>query len=43
MGLTPSALGDEIAAALRAQHLLVNPIVVSVVEYAGRGVTVSGL
>jgi polysaccharide export outer membrane protein len=42
-GLTPNALGDEIAAALRAQHLLVNPIVVvSVVEYAGRGVTVVG-
>jgi protein involved in polysaccharide export with SLBB domain len=39
----PGALGDEIPAALRAQHLLVNPIVVvSVVEYAGRGVTVAG-
>jgi protein involved in polysaccharide export with SLBB domain len=42
-GLMPNVLGDEIAAALRAQHLLVNPIVVvSVVEYAGRGVTVAG-
>ena len=42
-GLMPGALGNEIAAALRAQHLLVNPIVVvSVVEYAGRGVTVAG-
>ena len=42
-GLMPGALGDEVAAELRAQHLLVNPIVVvSVVEYAGRGVTVSG-
>jgi protein involved in polysaccharide export with SLBB domain len=39
----PNVLGDEIAASLRAQHLLVNPIVVvSVVEYAGRGFTVSG-
>jgi hypothetical protein len=39
----PSALGDEIAAALRAQHLLVNPVVVvSVVEYGRRGVTVAG-
>jgi polysaccharide export outer membrane protein len=39
----PNVLGDEIAAALRAQHLLVNPVViVSVVEYAGRGVTVAG-
>ena len=42
-GLMPNVLGDEIAASLRAQHLLVNPIVVvSVVEYAGRGFTVSG-
>jgi polysaccharide biosynthesis/export protein len=42
-GLMPDALGDEIAAALRAQHLLVNPIVVvSVVEYGSRGVIVSG-
>jgi len=42
-GSMPGALGDEIAVALRAQHLLVNPIViVSVVEYVGRGVTVSG-
>jgi polysaccharide biosynthesis/export protein len=42
-GLMPNVLGDEIAAALRAQRLLVNPIVVvSVVEYAGRGVTVAG-
>lgn len=42
-GLMPNVLGDEIAAELRAQHLLVNPIVVvSVVEHAGRGVTVAG-
>jgi protein involved in polysaccharide export with SLBB domain len=42
-GFMPNVLGDEIAAALRAQHLLVNPVVVvSVVEYAGRGVTVAG-
>jgi polysaccharide biosynthesis/export protein len=42
-GVLPNALGDEIAAALRAQHLLVKPIVVvSVVEYSSRGVIVSG-
>jgi polysaccharide biosynthesis/export protein len=42
-GLMPDALRDEIAAALRAQHLLVNPIVdVSVVEYRSRGVTIAG-
>ena len=42
-GLMPSALGNEIAAALRAQHLLVNPVVVvAVVEYGSRGITVSG-
>ena len=42
-GLMPNVLGDEIAAALRAQPLLVNPIVVvAVVEYGSRGVTVSG-
>jgi protein involved in polysaccharide export with SLBB domain len=35
--LMPGALCDEIAAALRAQHLLVNPIVnVSVVEYVAK-------
>jgi polysaccharide export outer membrane protein len=39
----PNALGDEIAAALRAQHLLVKPIVVvSVVEYVSRGVSIAG-
>ena len=42
-GLMPDALRDEIAAALRTQHLLVNPIVdVSVVEYRSRDVTISG-
>jgi polysaccharide biosynthesis/export protein len=42
-GLTPNALGDEVAGALRAQHLLVNPVVVvSVVEYGGRGVSIAG-
>ncbi len=39
----PDALRDEIAAALRAQHLLMNPVVdVSVVEYRSRGVTIAG-
>jgi protein involved in polysaccharide export with SLBB domain len=43
MGMIPSTLGDESAAALRAEHLLANPIVVvPAVEYTGRGVTVSG-
>ena len=42
-GMMPDGLRDEIAAALRAQHLLVNPIVdVSVVEYRSRDVTISG-
>ena len=42
-GLMPDALRDKIAAALRAQHLLVNPVVdVSVVEYRSRDVTVAG-
>jgi polysaccharide export outer membrane protein len=42
-GLMPDALRDEIAAALRAQHLLVNPVVdVSVVEYRSRDVTIAG-
>ena len=42
-GLMPDALRDRIAAALRAQHLLVDPIVdVSVVEYRSRDVTISG-
>ena len=42
-GLMPEALRDEIAAALRAQHLLVNPVVdVSVVEYRSRDVTIAG-
>src|ERR1700744_4152749 len=40
-GLMPKALRDQIAAALRAQHLLVNPVVdVSVAEYRSRDVTV---
>jgi polysaccharide biosynthesis/export protein len=42
-GLMPDALRNEIAAALRAQHLLVNPVVdVSVVEYRSRDVTIAG-
>jgi polysaccharide biosynthesis/export protein len=42
-GLLPDELRDEIAAALRAQHLLVNPVVdVSVVEYRSRDVTIAG-
>jgi polysaccharide biosynthesis/export protein len=42
-GLMPNALRDKIAAALRAQHLLVNPVVVvSVVEYRSRDVTIAG-
>src|SRR5580704_1875034 len=42
-GLLPNALRDQIAAALRAQHLLVNPVVdVSVVEYRSRNVTIAG-
>jgi len=39
----PDALRDEIAATLRAQRLLVNPVVdVSVVEYRSRDVTIAG-
>ncbi len=42
-GLLPDALRDEIATALRAQHLLVNPVVdVSVIEYRSRDVTIAG-
>lgn len=42
-GLMPEALRDEIASALKAQHLLVNPVVdVSVVEYRSRDVTIAG-
>lgn len=42
-GLMPDALRDQIAVALRAQHLLVNPVVdVSVSEYRSRDVTVAG-
>lgn len=42
-GMMPDALRNEIAANLRAQHLLVNPVVVvSVVEYRSRDVTVAG-
>lgn len=42
-GLMPDALRDRISAALRAQHLLVAPIVdVSVVEYRSRDVTIAG-
>ena len=42
-GLMPDALRDKIAAALRTQHLLVNPVVdVSVVEYRSHDVTIAG-
>ena len=42
-GLLPSALQHEITAALKAQHLLVNPTVdVSMVEYRSRSVTIAG-
>jgi len=42
-GMMPDALRDKIAATLRAQHLLVNPVVdVSVVEYRSRDVTIAG-
>jgi polysaccharide export outer membrane protein len=42
-GLMPDALRNEIATALRTQHLLVNPVVdVSVVEYRSRDVTIAG-
>jgi polysaccharide export outer membrane protein len=42
-GLMPDVLRDKIAASLKAQHLLVNPVVdVSVVEYRSRDVTVAG-
>ena len=43
VGLMPDVLRDKIAAALKAQHLLVNPVVdVSIVEYRSRDVTVAG-
>jgi polysaccharide export outer membrane protein len=39
----PDSLRDKIVDALRAQHLLVNPVVdVSVVEYRSRDVTIAG-
>jgi polysaccharide biosynthesis/export protein len=42
-GLLPDVLRDHIVAALRAQHLFVNPIVdVAVVEYRSRDVTIAG-
>ena len=42
-GKMPDALRNEIATTLRAQHLLVNPVVdVSVVEYRSRDVTIAG-
>ncbi len=42
-GLMPDALRDQLAAALRAQHLLVDPIVdVSVAEYRSRDVIIAG-
>jgi polysaccharide biosynthesis/export protein len=42
-GFMPDALRNEIAAALKAQHLLVDPVVdVSVVEYRSRAVTIAG-
>lgn len=42
-GLMPDELRDRIAASLKAQHLLVNPVVdVAVVEYRSRSVTIAG-
>jgi polysaccharide export outer membrane protein len=42
-GMMPDTLRDNIAATLKARHLLVNPVVdVSVVEYRSREVTVAG-
>src|SRR6201996_8274213 len=42
-GMMPDALRHTVAATLRAQHLLVNPVVdVSVVEYRSRDVTIAG-
>jgi polysaccharide biosynthesis/export protein len=42
-GLLPDQLRDQIAGALRDQHLLVHPVVdVSVVEYRSRDVTIAG-
>ena len=42
-GLLPDALRDQLIAALRFQHLLVNPVVdVAVVEYRSRDVTIAG-
>jgi polysaccharide biosynthesis/export protein len=42
-GLMPDALGQQVAASLKAQHFFVNPVVnVSVVEYRSRDVTISG-
>jgi polysaccharide biosynthesis/export protein len=42
-GKMPDTLRNEIATTLRAQHLLVNPVVdVSVVEYRSRDVTIAG-
>ena len=43
MGMMPDAVQEEIADALRKQHLFVDPVVdVSVVEYRSRPVTISG-
>ncbi len=43
MGLMPDALRDKLAATLKAQHLLVNPVVdISVVEYRSRDIIVAG-
>jgi polysaccharide export outer membrane protein len=42
-GVMPDTLRNTVAATLRAQHLLVNPVVdVSVVEYRSRDVTIAG-
>jgi polysaccharide biosynthesis/export protein len=42
-GLLPDQLRDRVAADLRTQHLLVNPVVdVAVIEYRSRDVTISG-
>ena len=42
-GLMPDELRDQLAAALRRQHLLIQPVVVvSVVEYRSRDVVIAG-
>jgi polysaccharide export outer membrane protein len=42
-GLMPDALRDELVTTLKAQHLLVNPVVdVAVIEYRSHDVTIAG-